>query len=72
MSKHRHERFRPVWAALRVDDYLDSGLAAEEKVTVKEVWLTEDEADAAVARLNALREDDGSRYLVRYARVARE
>ena len=54
-----------------VDDYLDSDLV-EEKITIKEVWLTEDDAQAEAARLNALRKGDGSRYLLRYTRVAHE
>lgn len=72
MGKHRHERFRPAWAVVRIDDYLDLDLAAEEKVYVKEVWLTENEAEAETARLNALASNKSSRYVVQYTRLARD
>ena len=74
MSKHRYERFRPAWAVVRIDDYLDLDIAPEEKVYVKEVWLAEEDAAAEAARLNALAADKGSRsrYVIHYTRVARE
>ena len=73
MSKHRHERFRPAWAVVRIDDYLaDLNIAPEDKVYVKEVWLTEDEAAAEAARLNDIVADKRSRDVVQYTRLARE
>jgi hypothetical protein len=72
VSKHRHERFRPAWAVVRIDDYLDLDIAPEDKVYVKEIWLTEEEAAAEAARLNALSTDKSSRYVVHYTRLARE
>jgi hypothetical protein len=73
VSKHRHERFRPAWAVVRIDDFLDHlELPPEDQVYVKEVWLTEEEAASEAARLNALVADKGSRYVVHYTRLARE
>jgi len=72
VSKHRHERFRPAWAVVRIDDYRDIDIAPEEKVYIKEVWLTRDEAAAEAARLNGLAENKGARYVVHYTRLARE
>ena len=73
MSKHRHERFRPAWAVVRIDDFLDHlELPPEDQVYVKEVWLTEEEAASEAARLNALVADKRSRYVVHYTRLARE
>jgi hypothetical protein len=73
VSKHRHERFRPAWAVVRIDDYLAGReIAPEDSVYIKEVWLTADEAAAEAARLNDLAADKGSRYVVQYTRLARE
>jgi hypothetical protein len=73
VSKHRHERFRPAWAVVRIEEYLTHlELPPEDQVYVKEVWLTQEEAASEAARLNALASDKGSRYVVHYTRLARE
>jgi hypothetical protein len=73
MSKHRHERFQPGWVVMRIDEYPSlPDLPPEEKVYVKEVWLTQQDAEQEADRLNALAADKNCRYVVRYTRLARE
>ena len=71
MAKHRNERFRPGFAVVRIDGYDVPGIPKEQLVTVKEVWSTQEQADAEVARLNALHADETIRYFTQYAKVER-
>jgi hypothetical protein len=65
--------FRPAWAVVRIDEYLAGlDIAPEDRVYIKAVWLTRDEAAAEAARLNDLAADKRSRYVVQYTRLARE
>jgi hypothetical protein len=54
MGKHRHERFRDAYAVVRIDGFTTQAPQAESVVTVKEVWLSQEQADREVERLNAL------------------
>ncbi len=38
VGKHRHERFRPAYAVVRIDEYDIPGIPKDHLVTVKEVW----------------------------------
>jgi hypothetical protein len=69
MSKHRHERFRPGFAVVRLDEHHIAGTPREELVYIKEVLLSEDAVVAEVARLNALNGDKGSLYFWQYTQV---
>jgi hypothetical protein len=71
-GKHRNERFRPGYAVVRIDEYDIPGIPKDQLITVKEVWLSQEQADAEVARLNAVNADKSCRYLAYYARVERE
>jgi hypothetical protein len=44
---------------------------AGDRVTVKEIWWTVDEAEAEVDRLNALADDEESLYFWQHTRVRR-
>ena len=77
MAKHRHERFREAWAVVRIDDYDVPGSPKENDVYVKEVWLTREQAEREVDRLNELwRRDhpdsDRTKYFAEYTRLERE
>ena len=72
MGKHRHEHFRPGWAVLRIDGYDSPGIPKEQHVTVKEIWLSEEQADAEVARLNEINGDKSYRYFSFWVKVERE
>jgi hypothetical protein len=73
MGKHRQERFRDAYAVVRIDGFHDPGAPDQFVVTVKEVWLSQEQADREVERLNALvRErhgDDSIRYFAQYTRL---
>jgi hypothetical protein len=72
VGKHRHERFRPGWAVLRIDEYDIPGIPKDQLVTVKEVWLSEEQADAEVARLNEINGDKSTHYFSSEVTVERE
>jgi len=71
-GKHRNERFRPGYAVVRIDEYDIPGIPKDQLITVKEVWLSQEQADAEVARLNAVNAEKSCRYLTYYAKVERE
>src|SRR3954453_22530014 len=62
-GKHRNERFRPGYAVVRIDEYDIPGIPKNQLITVKEVWLSREQADAEVAGLNAGNADKSYRYL---------
>jgi hypothetical protein len=68
-------RPRPGFAIVRIDDFPDLPLTAanaEHRITIKEVVGTKEQADAEVARLNALVEEQGRtgvRYFAQYTRL---
>jgi hypothetical protein len=72
VGKHRHERFRPGYAVVRIDEYDIPGIPKDQLITVKEVWSSQEQADAEVARLNAINADKSCRYFTFYAKVERE
>jgi hypothetical protein len=72
VGRHRHERFRPGWAVVRIDEYDIAGIPKDQLVTVKEIWLSEEQADAEVARLNEINGDKSHRYFSYYVKVERE
>ena len=62
---------------VRIDNYDAPGSPKESDITVKEVWLTEEQAASEVERLNALwrerhPDDDSTQYFAQYARLERE
>ena len=66
----RSEQFEPAYAVLRFDDFqLGDAGDWSEHVTAKEVWWTLEEAEAEVARLNAIA--DEYRYRWQLVRVRR-
>lgn len=71
-GKHRHERFRPGYAVVRIDEYDIPGIPKDHLVTVKEVWLSQEQADAEVERLNTVNADKSCRYLTYHVKVERE
>lgn len=72
MGKHRNERFRPGYAVFRIDEYDIAGIPKEQLVTIKEVWSSQEQAEAEVARLNAIKADKGCRYFALQPKVERE
>lgn len=52
-----------VFAVLRFDLYLREHAPEEERVTVKEVLATQEEAEREVERLNALAKGEGVKYV---------
>jgi hypothetical protein len=72
VGKHRHERFRPGYAVVRIDDYDIPDVPKDELITVKEVWSSQEQADAEVARLNAINADKSCRTSRSTAKVERE
>ena len=58
---------------MRVDPMPQGGMPenAGDRVTVKEIWWTVDEAEAEVDRLNALADDEESLYFWQHTRVRR-
>ena len=72
MGKHRHERFRAAFAVIRIDDYDLSEIAKESLIKVTAVWLSADQAEAEVARLNELNSDKSARYFMQYTRLERD
>jgi hypothetical protein len=75
-GKTRHKRFRAAFAVVRYDGFHGAGTEPEYLFTVKEVLLTEDEADAEVDRLNAQRAARGGdprvRYFAQHTRLKRD
>lgn len=61
----------PAFAVLRLDTFQEAGTldALQQAVTVTRVFLTQELADAEVARLNALNADKGSMYWATYTRL---
>jgi hypothetical protein len=72
VSKHRHERFRPAYAVVRIDGYDIAGVPKESLITVKEVWLSPEQAESEVVRLNALNADKSAHYFMQYTRLQRD
>jgi hypothetical protein len=77
MSKQRSDRFQEAWAVVRIDNYDVPGSPKESDIVVKEVWLTEQQADREVGRLNALwaerhPDNDSTKYFAQYTRLERE
>jgi hypothetical protein len=72
VGKHRHERFRPGYAVVRIDEYDIPGIPEDGLITVKEAWSSKEQADAEVARLNAINADKSCRYFAFYTRAERE
>ncbi len=52
-----------VFAVLRFDFYLREDAPEEDRVTVKEVLASQDQAEREVERLNALVHDQGVKYV---------
>jgi hypothetical protein len=70
--------FRPAFAVVRVDGPLDRSMspeAVQERITVKKIVWTEGDAEAEVARLNAIERERpperraGCFYFAQYTRV---
>ncbi len=59
----------PVYAIIRIDDFHDSTVTIEDNITVKEVVLTLEEAEAEVARLNQLNGSKACRYFFQTTRL---
>jgi hypothetical protein len=57
---------------VRIDDYDIAGIPKESLITVKEVWLSLEQAKSEVARLNALNAEEGAHYFVQYTRLERD
>ncbi len=57
---------------MRIDEFHGPGSPKDEVIRVKEVWLSQEQADAEAARLNAINGDKGCRYVTYYAKVKRE
>ena len=57
-----------VYAIVRLDSFLTGDVPLEDRVTVKEVLPSLEEAEREVARLNALIEDGGVVYVWQYTR----
>jgi hypothetical protein len=69
-GKNRHKQFGPAFAVVRYDAYLEPVVIEPERlVTVKEVFLTSEEAEAEAERLNALQRDRGVRYFAQSTRL---
>jgi hypothetical protein len=66
MSK-RHQPRVEVYAVVRLDHYLPVA-TLEERITIKEIVPTLEQAESEVARLTALVSDDGSTYFSQYTR----
>jgi hypothetical protein len=58
-----------VYAIIRVDEFYDQSTTIENKITVKEVVHSLDEAKAEVARLNTLNESKGAKYFWQTTRL---
>jgi hypothetical protein len=71
MGKHRHERFRPAFPVVRIDGDDNPEIPRESLITVKEVWLSADRAEAEVARLKELNSDKRIRYFMQYTHLER-
>lgn len=75
-GKSRYERFRPAFAVVRFDGYQDPGSSPHVLFTVKEVLLSQEEAEAEVARLSAAHAERGGDprvvYFAQYTRLTRE
>jgi hypothetical protein len=72
VSKHRWERFRPTYALVRLDECDIPEIPRESLITVKEVWLSADRAEAEVARLNELSSDKSAHYFMQYTHLERD
>lgn len=57
---------------MRIDEFDIPGIPKDQLITVKEIWLSQEQADAEVARLNAINADKSCRHLTHYAKVERE
>ncbi len=51
-----------VFAVVRFDSFLPDSVSVEDRITIKEIVLTQVEAEREVQRLNALNGDKHSRY----------
>jgi hypothetical protein len=72
VGTYRHEGFRSGYVVIRVDDYDLPGLPKEKLIAVKELWWSEEKANAEVARLNALNRPKGARYFAYHVYVEPE
>lgn len=58
-----------VYAIVRVDEFCDQSTPIENKITVKEIVRSLDQAKTEVARLNALNESRGAKYFWQTTRI---
>jgi len=58
-----------VYAIVRIDEFYDQSTPIENKITVKEVVRSLQEAEAEVARLNTLNESRGAKYFWQTTRL---
>jgi hypothetical protein len=71
VGTYRHEGFRSGYVVIRVDDYDLPGIPKEKLIAVKELWWSEEKANAEVARLNALNRPKGARYFAYHCTSSR-
>jgi hypothetical protein len=62
-------KFRHVFAVIRLDEFHAASTEVEHRFAVTKVMLTEEAAEEEIARLNALNEDKGCRYVVHVTRL---
>ena len=67
----RNLKYDHVFAVIRVDRFHDPMAAPETAITVKKIVLSQQLAEAEVARLNALNGDKGSLYFWQITRLER-
>lgn len=65
------EAYRPGFAIVRVDLFFDHDVAPRDRITVKKVIASREEAEREVTRLNALQRDKGCVYFWQATRVQR-
>lgn len=62
-------KFSPAYAIVRIDDFHGPNTIPEDKIMVKEIVFSEEEAEAEVTRLRALNGAKGCRYFWQYTRL---
>ena len=64
-----NKKYPHVFAIVRLDEFQSSDAPLEDRFYVKKVMLSEVAAEREAARLNALQDDDGARYVVHITKL---
>ena len=65
----RNKDYQPVYAIVRVDRFQDESVPVEDRLTVKKVVWSEEEAASEVVRLNQLNSPQGAHYFYQRTRL---